>query len=308
MPTYILVIVYMIMAGTFTPILRHVSGVFSPFVQNGVRFLIGGLLILTLSILQYRKNKESFYDFIPFVKKKYYFFLMIIACMSITMVFMSLGLKYTSSFMCTMFVTFGIPATTVVAAIFFPDERKKVAHFTFIIGMIICMIGSYIFVQQGDMQDYSTKGVIYLTISVVAQIILNNLIKYMTREHSVVYVSTINSLGVSVVLLILSVITGQIHELTTVPPIQIIILIFAGLYGIFMGMVLGFTLLKKTGISNFNILQLINPIVVAIFAYIFFNEKNISYNQIKGAIIIISGSAICIFGRKIYNYLRSKSW
>ncbi len=313
MPTSHLVAIYMIMAGIFTPMLRYVSSVFPPLVQNGVRFTVGGLLILTISILRYLKNRESLTDFFLFVKQKYHLFLIIIVCMAITMVFMSLGLVHTSSFTGTMFATFGIPVTTIVAAIYFPDERKKATHFTFVIGMIICIIGSYIFMSQGSStQVHSTKGTIYLTISVIAQVILNNIVKYITKEHSVIYTSTINSLGVGVLLLILSIFTGQFSALKTVQPWQVALLIFAGFYGIFMGMVLGFTLLKKTGLSNFNILQLTTPIVVAIFSYIFFNERNITFNQVKGAAIIILGSAICTFGRKvfnyIFNYIRSRLW
>ncbi len=306
MPTYVLVIAYMILAGTFTPLLRYVSGVFSPIVQNGVRFTVGGLLILSIAITHYRKNKESVTDFIPFVKQKYLLFLAIILLMATTMSFMSVGLKYTSSFTGTMFSTFGIPFTTIIAAIYFPDERKKASHFTFIIGMIICVIGSYIFISDGANQVYDPRGIACLTVSVITQVILNNLIKYLTREHSVVYVSTINALGVGILLLTLAVITGQIKELSTVHPSQVVILIFAGLHGIFMGMVLGFTLLKKTGLSNFNVLLLITPIVVAIFAYIFFNERHITMNQIKGAIFILTGATFCVFGQKIYNRIRSK--
>ncbi len=308
MHTHILVIIYMILAGTFTPLLRYVSGVFSPFVQNGVRFTAGGILVLAIAIMHYLKNKESVMDFIPFVKRKYLLFITIIACMGTTMSFMSLGLKYTSSFTGTMFATFGIPFTTIIAAIFFQDERKKASHFTFIIGMIICIYGSYIFISDGASQVYDPKGIVYLTISVIIQVILNNLIKYITREHSVIYVSTINSLGVGISLLILSVFTGEIHELSAVPPIQVAILIFAGLHGVFMGMVLGFTLLKKTGLSNFNVLLLLTPVVVAVFAYIFFDERTITISQIRGSIYILIGSAICIFGRKFCNYIRSQLW
>ena len=86
---------------------------------------------------------------------------------------------------------------------------------------------------------------------------------------------------------------------------KIIILIFAGVYGIFVGMLVGFSVIKQNGITTFNIIQLLTPITTAIFSY-FIMKENISFTQFLGSSMILLGAYFCVFGKHTFNILLSK--
>ncbi|MGL5955574.1 MAG: DMT family transporter [Brevinema sp.] len=296
---HILVPLYLILCGFLMPLLRYTGALFSPLTSNGVRFISGGLLLLFLSHRRFRSSPESLTVFLSFLHKRYYVIFSMILLMSVNMVCMIQGLVLTSSFTAGIFNIFGIPATTLVATLFFQDERQRVFHFSFMIGMIICILGSLVFISQGVESIQFSQGFFYLGISVVMQIILNNMIKYLTQRVSILYLSTVTSLGAGIVLLIFAVISQDILELTKISVPNIILLIFAGFYGICVGMILGFSIIKQVGLSTFNVIQLLIPIAIAFIAFFLFHES-ISRSQIIGSGIIMIGAFFCIYGKKLF--------
>ncbi|MDK2819105.1 MAG: DMT family transporter [Spirochaetota bacterium] len=301
-------ILFLILTSMAIPILRYTSLLFSPITNNSIRFLSGGVFLLIIALCRYRSKLPSL-----FPKQKYIWSLLICCSflMSINMVYFIKGLSLSSAFTGSMFTTFGIPVTTLFAMLFFPDERKKSYNIFFFIGMIICIIGSMIFINQNNNNIHSnsnnqfTSGTLFLSISICSQIILNNLIKYLSTQVPIIIIALCNSFGVGISLLILATITGDIQELSSVGIDKIIILIFAGVYGIFVGMLIGFSVIKQNGITTFNIIQLLTPITTAIFSY-FIMKENISFTQFLGSSIILLGAYFCVFGKHTFNILLNK--
>ncbi|MGL4677378.1 MAG: DMT family transporter [Brevinema sp.] len=299
MPSHILIPIYLTLCGFLMPLLRYTGALFSPTTSNAVRFVSGGLVLLFLSYRRFCSSPASFITFLSFFKKRYYTIFAMIILMCINMVCMIQGLILTSSFTAGIFNTFGIPATALIATLFFQDERQRVFHYSFMIGISICIVGSLVFIYRGSESIQFSQGFFYLGISVLAQIILNNLIKYLTQHVSTLYLATSNALGAGIVLMILAFLSQDIIELTKVPLRSIFLLIFAGVYGILVGMILGFNVIKQTGISTFNVIQLLIPVAIAFISLLLFNES-ITIAQIIGSGIIITGSFSCIYGKKIF--------
>ena len=293
---------FLVLTSFALPLLRYTSLLFSPLTNNGVRFMSGSIFLFIIALFRY---KSKLLDFFPKQKNLKILLLCTSCLMSINMVFFIKGLSLSSAFTGSMFTTFGIPVTALVSMFYFPDEREKSFNVFFFTGMFICVLGSLVFINRGGSDPQANAGTFYLFISVCSQVVLNNLIKHIAHQLPVLIIGLFNSFLTGISLLILAFLTGSIKELATADTHSIVVLIFAGVYGIFVGMMIGFSVIKKNGITTFNIMQLLTPITTAMVSYIIMKET-ITPPQFLGGMIILVGAYICIFGKNNFNSLLKK--
>ena len=293
---------FLVLTSFAVPLLRYTSLLFSPITNNGVRFISGSIFLFIIALFRY---KSKLLEFFPKERKIQLLLLCTSCLMSINMVFFIKGLSLSSAFTGSMFTTFGIPVTALVSMFYFPDERKKSFNIFFFTGMFICILGSLVFINRGGSDPQANAGTFYLFISVCSQVVLNNLIKHIAHQLPVLIIGLFNSFLTGASLLILAFLTGSIKELATADTHSIVVLIFAGVYGIFVGMMIGFSVIKKNGITTFNIMQLLTPITTAMVSYIIMKET-ITPPQFLGGMIILVGAYICIFGKNNFNSLLKK--
>ena len=293
---------FLVLTSFAVPLLRYTSLLFSPITNNGVRFISGSIFLFIIALFRY---KSKLFEFFPKERKIQLLLLCTSCLMSINMVFFIKGLSLSSAFTGSMFTTFGIPVTALVSMFYFPDEREKSFNVFFFTGMFICVLGSLVFINRGGSDPQANAGTFYLFISVCSQVVLNNLIKHIAHQLPVLIIGLFNSFLTGISLLILAFLTGSIKELATADTHSIVVLIFAGVYGIFVGMMIGFSVIKKNGITTFNIMQLLTPITTAMVSYIIMKET-ITPPQFLGGMIILVGAYICIFGKNNFNSLLKK--
>ena len=293
---------FLVLTSFAVPLLRYTSLLFSPITNNGVRFISGSIFLFIIALFRY---KSKLLEFFPKERKIQLLLLCTSCLMSINMVFFIKGLSLSSAFTGSMFTTFGIPVTALVSMFYFPDEREKSFNVFFFTGMFICVLGSLVFINRGGSDPQANAGTFYLFISVCSQVVLNNLIKHIAHQLPVLIIGLFNSFLTGASLLILAFLTGSIKELATADTHSIVVLIFAGIYGIFVGMMIGFSVIKKNGITTFNIMQLLTPITTAMVSYIIMKET-ITPPQFLGGMIILVGAYICIFGKNNFNSLLKK--
>ena len=293
---------FLVLTSFAVPLLRYTSLLFSPITNNGVRFMAGSIFLFIIALFRY---KSKLFDFFPKERKIQLLLLCTSTLMSINMVFFIKGLSLSSAFTGSMFTTFGIPVTALVSMFYFPDEREKSFNIFFLTGMFICILGSFVFINRGGSDPQANAGTFYLFISVCSQVVLNNLIKYIAHQLPILIIGLFNSFLTGASLLILAFLTGSIKELATADTHSIVVLIFAGVYGIFVGMIIGFSVIKKNGITTFNIMQLLTPITTAMVSYIIMKET-ITPPQFLGGMIILIGAYICIFGKNSFHRLLKK--
>ena len=291
---------FLILSGFAVPLLRYTSLHFSAINNNAIRFLSGGIVLLIIALIRFRSQFPTILGTIG-KNPKVLLLLGVSSCtMAINMVCFIKGLSLTSAFTGSVFTTFGIPLSTLLSCALYKDERERSLNKKFLMGMSICLIGSLLFVFQGSASQgtFISEGALYLIVSMIAQIFLSNIIKYLSKTIPVLLIGTINSLLTGTILLSITFFTGSIYDLNNSSTMQIGILIFAGMYGITVGMLLGFSIIKTQGVATFNILQLLIPIFSALFAYLLMGET-IDSQQVLGASIILSGSYLCIFNKKV---------
>lgn len=289
---YIIRIFYIVSMGIGFPIMRFTSMHFETVVNNGVRFLSGGLIFLLIAAFKYPSEFKKF-----ICSPLLIFELFFISCfLSGNTYFLITGLKSTSALAGSIFGILAMPLSATVTAIFFEDEREIVKKKNFHVGGIIAIIGALTFVIYGSDKAGGLNfqaGSIFLGIGIFIQSIQNLFIKRIIGKLPVILITSSIATFSSLIFLTLAVHTGKIIELQKIGKGMIVGLILAGIYGIFTGMFIATYIMKKQGLVTFNLLKLLVPVSTAIGAYFTLGEKINLYQGI-GATIAIFGCMLAL--------------
>ncbi|OOF79833.1 transporter [Rodentibacter caecimuris] len=281
---------YVLLMGFGFPIMRYMSIHFETLNNNAVRFISGGLLFVFICALKYRN------EFVKLFREptSIFYLLLLAVLMTANMYFFINGLKYTSALAGSVFGIISMPLAVIMAAIFFRDEREKVKQKHFYVGNVLAIIGSLLFVIEGNNasggSDFIT-GSLFLGTAIFIQSIQNLVVKRISKKLNAVVISAFTATLSGIFYLILAKNSGVITQLQDVSAGLLIGLIFAGMYGMLTGMLLAFYIVQKQGIVVFNIIQLTVPLSTALISYVTLGESISLYQGIGAAIVIVG----CIF-------------
>ena len=284
-----LFIAYVVLIGMGFPILRYASVNFDTLNNNAVRFLSGGVLFLLIIMLKHRSEvRKIFKD--PILAAK---LLLIGVLMTANMYFFMSGMRLTTALTGSVFCVLALPVTTIMASIFYLDERKKASNPRFVLGCLLAIAGSLIFIfnahQAGSSENFML-GSLFWTIAITIAAIQNLLVKNISNKIHTMVICASTATIAGLINLAIAIYTGKIEQLSDTSNSLIVFLIFAGMYGMLTGMLMAFHIIKKSGVITFNMLQIMVPLSTAIVAYLTLGEK-ISLIQAIGAAIVVIGCA-----------------
>lgn len=283
----IFLVMYVILIGLGFPIMRYMSLKFDTVNNNGVRFLAGGIVFVIICFFKYKDDIKKLYNKPTLLVK----FLVLSLFMTSNMYFIMSGLQKTTALTGSIFNIIAMPLAVIMTAIFYQDERKKATSVRFIIGAILTLAGSLIFVcsgkSLGGIGNEFYLGVLYLAIGITIQTFQNIFVKQIAKELPVILISAVTATTSGIAYLVYSFLTGKIDQLFVVDRSLFLFLILAGIYGMTTGMLMAFYIVKKYGIITFNLLQLLVPLATAFMAYITLGEKIGVLQLIGGAIVIV---------------------
>lgn len=282
---------YVILMGLGFPIMRYMSLNFDTLNNNAVRFISGGVLFCIFCLLKYKNHLKKIN-----IKTALLLFVLSIF-MTCNMFFFINGIKNTSALSGSVFSILAMPLGILVASLFFIDERERAFNYKFITGALIAILGSFLFIfndRSLSSSSFNYIGFIFLTIAICIQSIQNVIVKIVAKYLPAIVISASTATISGLMFLLLAIKTGVISELSVTSKELLILLVLAGIYGMFTGMLMAFYILKKQGVTIFNITQLLIPVSTGIFGYFTLGEK-VDVIQATGAVIIIVG---CVFATK----------
>lgn len=303
-PLLFINLLYVFGIGLNIVLLRFLSLYFEPFNNNGVRFLIGGLVLLLFILWKFRSSLSLLAKSPKLIAISLFVGLM----MSANMYFWLKGVKITNAVTASIFGVLAMPFGVIIAAIFFHDERERIKSKSFWFGSFLTIIGSLGFIWHGktlSIGEGFILGSVFLFLSIIIRNIQNLVVKF-ARELNVFTLSCITSLTTSLSSLFLSQQAGTLNEIFTTPNWLLFSLMAVGIYAILVGMVLTFHIIQTQGLITYQVLELLMPVSTAIIAYIVLGER-ISIVQTGFACIVIIGSSIALKLVKLPNKLSLNS-
>ncbi|WP_337241944.1 DMT family transporter [Proteus faecis] len=282
---------YVILMGLGFPIMRYMSLNFDTLNNNAVRFISGGVLFCIFCLLKYKNHLKKIN-----IKTALLLFVLSIF-MTCNMFFFINGIKNTSALSGSVFSILAMPLGILVASLFFIDERERAFNYKFITGALIAILGSFLFIFNDhslSSSSFNYIGFIFLTIAICIQSIQNVIVKIVAQYLPAIVISASTATISGLMFLLLAIKTGVISELSVTSKDLLILLVLAGIYGMFTGMLMAFYIVKTQGVTIFNVTQLLIPVSTGIFGYFTLGEK-VDVIQEIGAVIIIAG---CVFATK----------
>ncbi len=284
---------YIILMGFGFPLMRYMSIHFDTINNNAVRFLSGGILFILICLLKFRDDSKKIFNSPSLILK-----LLILSCLiSGNMYFFISGLKKTSALTGSIFGILAMPLAMIMASIFYEDEREKIKNRKFIIGNIIAIVGSLIFVTNGTkmsgVDSNFTLGGLFLISAIFIQSIQNLIVKNISKDINSIVISAVTATMTGIIYLLIAINTGRTCQLYETSTAMVIGLVFAGIYGMLTGMMMAFYIVQKQGVVIFNSIQLIVPLSTGIVGYFTLDEK-IALLQCLEAIIVIFGCVIAL--------------
>ncbi|HGO5854202.1 TPA: DMT family transporter [Mannheimia haemolytica] len=292
-------LIYVFGIGLNIVLLRFLSLYFDPLNNNGIRFLVGGLVLFLVVLWKFRASIVQLAKSPKLIAIALFVGLM----MSANMYFWLKGVKITSAVTASIFGVLAMPFGVLIAALFFKDERERIKNKRFWFGSMLTILGSLGFVWYGktvSVGEGFILGSFFLFLSIIIRNIQNLVVKF-SKGLNVFTLSCVTSLTTSVASLSLSQQAGKFDEIFATPQWLLLSLMAVGVYAIVVGMVLTFHIIQTQGLVTYQVLELLMPVSTAIIAYILLGE-HISMVQVGFALIVILGSSIALkllkFGKK----------
>ena len=286
-------VIFVLFMGLGYPLIRYISRIFDPVNINAIMFLSGGTLFLLMSLIRFYGEFLKLKKNLGVIPKLF----VLAGCTAANMYCFVAGMSRTSALAGSVFGLLSMPFSIVMAAIFYKDEREKVKHPAFILGSILAIAGSVIFIFSGKQHSAEGSeflfGILLLAGTVVVQAIQALVVKGTTmRVHSAVISST-TSLITGGFYLILSICTGKIAEILTAPIGKVAMVSGTGMYANFVGMVLTFYIIQKQGVVVLSVLKFLIPPATAVIAYFLLSEPVLPL-QIFGGVGVLIGCVLSL--------------
>ncbi|WP_300389752.1 MULTISPECIES: DMT family transporter [unclassified Fusobacterium] len=290
-------IIYILFMGFGYPLIRYISTIFHTVNTNALMFLSGGTLFVLVSFFKFRDELIKLKNNLWLLPR-----LFLLASLTAGNMYCFVGgLSKTSALAGSIFGILSMPFSIIMAAIFFLDEREKVKELHFILGGLLALAGSFIFVLTGAHKSSSSSdfllGITLLAGTIVIQTLQSFVVKGTAKHIHSMVISSCSSILTSIIFFTISIMTGNIHELLTASGDNITKVLLTGMYSIFVGMVMTFFIIQKQGVVVLNVLKLTLPPVTAIIGYLLLNE-NITLYQGIGASFVLLGCIVALRRKK----------
>lgn len=290
-------LLYVFGIGLNIVLLRYLSLHIDPLNNNGVRFLAGSAVLLLFTALKYRIALRQLLR----QPKNLLMALAVGVMLAANMYFWLKGTKLTNAVTASLFGVLAMPFGVLVAALFYRDEREQIRYRRFWLGSGLTIIGSLGFVWQGQaltLGESFAMGSLFLFLSITIRNVQHLLVKA-AKSGSMLAFSCFTSLAASLSSLGLSAQQGSLEALHHAPLWLLGLLLAAGIYAVFVAMVLAFQIIQVQGLVTYQVLELIIPITTAICAYFLLNEA-MNLMQLAFALVVIFGAswALGVFSGK----------
>ena len=262
---------------------RYLTFYFDTLSLNYFRLSAGAITLLTASLILYPNQVDQALR--RPVLMRNLVFLALIGCVAQWLLIE--GLAHTSATLIGLLRIIGIILGIVLAYVFFHDERATVHGKRFKAGAFLTVTGTLGVVLAEDQAtlEYSL-GTLYAVCGIFVgssgTVLQKNIVNSMAPIPAAAIVTAI----MSVVYAGVSSFYGEVERVATVPWYTVVILFGSGMFGLFVGVGLGFITVRIFGVITHRLSRLIVPFLVGILSYCILGETLTIIQMICGAILV----------------------
>jgi len=279
----IYVLITALLFTTHEPVSKLFAASFDPYSVTAIRFLIGGLVLLPLSLMEIKKKqiKLEGKDFLVLTGLGVLFI-----CISMVVLQVAVAISENPAVVAIIFSSNSI-ITIIISSLFLKSKMTKRK----VIGVILCAIGVLI------AADFSKGGSNILSIALAIVSALTFSIytvlskKFMTKLSGVIKTGFSFVIG-SVFLFIVIALSGVI-EIRDVNPVNVTQLLYISIFVTGVGYWAYFTAIKKGGPQKAALVFFIKPVLTPFAAYLILGAP------ISGSVII--ALAVVLLGAWLAN-------
>jgi len=187
---------------------------------------------------------------------------------------------------------------TIMAFVFYTEERKIVRQGSFLLGFILGLAGVVGVVAgipnfKTGIAQSQKLGIVFIISSSVIWAFYINLVKRVLRSENSLQAFTFTCVSATLFFLPIMLIWGEASVLFERPPIIMILVIVSGVIGIAGANSSYYLSIKRIGMAKSANLVLVHPFLVALASFFAFGERLTAVQWVFG-IILLTGCALVI--------------
>ncbi|MHB0857582.1 MAG: EamA family transporter [Anaerolineae bacterium] len=290
-----LLTLYAVAGSLITVVQRYLSFHYDSFTQNAYRTVAGSLGLLLIVALFRRRQFRLLWAW-PGLPPRVALLALLTACANALFVE---GVTRTSATLSGLLALLILPLTLGLAVIVFPDEREAIRNPRLRVGLLLALLGTAGLTLGGDAGVPSEAlGVAFLVLSSVVVALISLLTKRLLITSDPLCMGALNSSLVSVLLVAAALLWGDLGAVRQAPPPANALLLFSGLYGLFIGVALQFVNIRRFGLVVTRIAELATPAFTGLFAYLLFRER-MAPHQLAFAVVLLAGCFLVLTGPSV---------
>lgn len=266
-------------------LIKLLSNYFSVNVQNFFRYSSATLILVVISRLNLR---------ISFSKQCILEVLIAAVLVFLFQVLAVTGLYMTTSTIASILLKLNVVFTSILAYIFFEEERKIISSKAFILGIILASIGVIGFsIKDIHSSIVLDIGAVLTAFSSLVWSLYTIVVKRLVVRNDPLVMTTIVYSIASILFLPLAFTEDLVSQIIGAPFEIIIILTISGILSVGIGNWMNFIAIKDVGVSLPAVLQLLVPVLVGVFSYLILCEE-ISLRTVVFGFMVILGCLLTI--------------
>lgn len=295
----LVLLAYPMLGSLVSVLLRYLLRTFDPWIVAGIRSLSGGLFLLCIALVLWRSDLRAYLR-----DPRQLRLLLATTLLGIVPGWLTNeAISRIPALVASLLSTLSLPLMSVLAALFYADERRVLRSSSFWLGAPLLLAGTagLALAQTSDTTEQARASGYGLGIAMLLMSFLLNAIpqlflkRAVSDAHPFVVSGSLGFAG-GVIYTALAFVFGEPARLVAAPAWLTLLLVLSGAYGLLTGSALYLAAVKRFGLIVVNLVWLISPVFVGLFGYAALNETP-TLGQVLSGLALVAGCGIVLVSR-----------
>jgi drug/metabolite transporter (DMT)-like permease len=266
---------------------------FDVFTQSFFRYIAASAFLFTVGLIFTRKN-------IVHAAVNIKMLLVPALIMAIHQIFFTAGIFMTSANVSSLVGRLNAVIIPILSCIFYEDERLIVGNKNFLLGTFLALLGVFgVIMGRGPEKIVGFNwGFVFVFIGTLGWSVYAVYMKKIVRSIEPLSIIAFVSLLSIIFFLPVVLIFGDIHKVTQVPTMRMLLLFGSGILGIGVGNIFYYHAIRNVGTSIASVFFLMLPFSVSIVAFFVLGETLTVMQIISGTMLLLGCGMVTLMTKR----------